>query len=140
MIVISEINLVEFDNGSIEHTYTATGIKLRKTVTSWNTTTDGITDYSGNFLYRNNALSCIFTPVGKIVPMQYNDETFWKHEYNLTDHLGNVRVVFAAHSNGQPELMQQTSYYPFGMTMQQQNFGGEFTRNPPATSALRNPN
>ncbi|MDY0078891.1 MAG: RHS repeat-associated core domain-containing protein, partial [Bacteroidales bacterium] len=67
-------------------------------------------------------------PVGKIVPMQYNDETFWKHEYNLTDHLGNVRVVFAAHSNGQPELMQQTSYYPFGMTLQQQNFGGEFTQ------------
>jgi len=60
--------------------------------------------------------------------MQYNDETFWKHEYNLTDHLGNVRVVFAAHGNGQPELMQQTSYYPFGMTMQQQNFGGEFTQ------------
>ncbi|MDY0078889.1 MAG: RHS repeat-associated core domain-containing protein [Bacteroidales bacterium] len=60
--------------------------------------------------------------------MQYNDETFWKHEYNLTDHLGNVRVVFAAHSNGQPELMQQTSYYPFGMTLQQQNFGGEFTQ------------
>jgi len=60
--------------------------------------------------------------------MQYNDETFWKHEYNLTDHLGNVRVVFAAHGNGQPEVMQQTSYYPFGMTLQQQNFGGEFTQ------------
>ena len=56
--------------------------------------------------------------------MQYNDETFWKHEYNLTDHLGNVRVVFAAHSHGQPEVMQQTSYYPFGMTLQQQNFSG----------------
>jgi RHS repeat-associated protein len=56
--------------------------------------------------------------------MQYNDETFWKHEYNLKDHLGNTRIVFAAHPHGQPEVMQQTSYYSFGMTLQQQNFGG----------------
>jgi RHS repeat-associated protein len=84
----------------------------------------GSTDYSGSFLYQDNELSCIFTPVGRIVPMQYNNETFWKHEYNLKDHLGNTRIVFAAHPHGQPEVMQQTSYYPFGMTLQQQNFGG----------------
>ncbi len=66
----------------------------------------------------------IFTPNGRLMPVQYNDETFWKHEYNLSDHLGNVRVVFAAHPHGQPEVMQQTSYFPFGMTLQQQNFGG----------------
>jgi RHS repeat-associated protein len=115
--------LVEFDNNDFIE-YTATGTKLRKTVTSWKTATGGTTDYAGQFLYRDNELSCIFTPVGRIVPMQYNDETFWKHEYNLKDHLGNTRVVFAAHPHGQPELMQQTSYYPFGMTLQQQNFGG----------------
>ncbi|MCK9449980.1 MAG: RHS repeat-associated core domain-containing protein [Bacteroidales bacterium] len=56
--------------------------------------------------------------------MQYNDKTYWKYEYNLSDHLGNVRIVFAAHSHGQPELMQQTIYYPYGMTLHQQNFGG----------------
>jgi RHS repeat-associated protein len=118
-------SLVEFDNSDfIEYTYTATGTKLRKTVSSWKTTTGGITDYAGQFLYQDNELSCIFTPVGRIVPMQYNDETFWKYEYNLKDHLGNTRIVFAAHPHGQPEVMQQTSYYPFGMTLQQQNFGG----------------
>jgi RHS repeat-associated protein len=118
-------SLVEFDNSDfIEYTYTATGTKLRKTVTSWKTTAGGTTDYSGQFLYQDNELSCIFTPVGRIVPMQYNDETFWKHEYNLKDHLGNTRIVFAAHPHGQPEVMQQTSYYSFGMTLQQQNFGG----------------
>ncbi len=48
---------------------------------------------------------------------------------SLSTGLGNVRVVFAAQSHGQPELLQQTSYYPgacpeqFGsMTMQQQNY------------------
>ena len=123
-------SLVEFDNSDfIEYTYSASGTKLRKTVSSWKTTTGGTTDYAGQFLYQDNELSCIFTPVGRIVPMQYNDETFWKHEYNLKDHLGNTRIVFAAHPHGQPELMQQTSYYPFGMTLQQQNFGGAL--NPP---------
>jgi RHS repeat-associated protein len=118
-------SLVEFDNNDfIEYTYSATGTKLRKAVTSWKTTAGGTTDYSGQFLYQDNELSCIFTPVGRIVPMQYNNETFWKHEYNLKDHLGNTRIVFAGHPHGQPEVMQQTSYYPFGMTLQQQNFGG----------------
>ena len=120
---------MEFDNSDfIEYTYTATGTKLRKTVSSWKTTTGGTTDYAGQFLYQDNELSCIFTPVGRIVPMQYNDETFWKHEYNLKDHLGNTRIVFAAHPHGQPEVMQQTSYYPFGMTLQQQNFGGALSQ------------
>jgi hypothetical protein len=27
----------------------------------------GTTDYSGQFLYQDNELSCIFTPVGRIV-------------------------------------------------------------------------
>jgi RHS repeat-associated protein len=122
-------SLVEFDNNDfIEYTYTATGTKLRKTVSSWKTTTGGTIDYAGQFLYQDNELSCIFTPVGRIVPMQYNNETFWKHEYNLKDHLGNTRIVFAAHPHGQPEVMQQTSYFPFGMTLQQQNFGGSLNQ------------
>ena len=118
-------NLIEFDNRDyITYAYTASGVKLRKTITTWKTATGGVTDYSGPFLYHDNQLSCIFTPAGRIIPITVTGNVLWKYEYNLTDHLGNVRVVFAAHSHGQPEVMQQTSYYPFGMTLQQQNFGG----------------
>jgi RHS repeat-associated protein len=118
-------NKIEFDNNDyITYAYSASGAKLRKTVTTAKTATGGITDYSGPFLYRDNQLSCIFAPAGRIVLISINGNVLWKYEYNLTDHLGNVRVVFAAHSHGQPEVMQQTSYYPFGMTLQQQNFGG----------------
>jgi RHS repeat-associated protein len=46
----------------------------------------------------------------------------YKFEYNLQDHLGNTRVVFSGHSNGQPELMQVTDYYPFGLVMNQQDY------------------
>jgi RHS repeat-associated protein len=80
------------------------------------------------------------------VPVNVGNSTYWKYEYSMKDHtsthfgllrlssvqaaqcqslsasLGNTRVVFAAHSHGQPELLQQTSYYPFGMTLQEQNF------------------
>ena len=46
----------------------------------------------------------------------------YKFEYHLKDHLGNVRVVFGGHSNGQPEYIQRTDYYPFGLVMAQKNY------------------
>ena len=36
--------------------------------------------------------------------------------------MGNTRVVFSGHSNGLPEVMQVTDYYPFGLVMNQQNY------------------
>ena len=50
----------------------------------------------------------------------HND--LWQYEYNLTDHLGNVRVVFAVNQQGTAELRQNTDYYPFGMIMNQKNY------------------
>ncbi|MHA7108913.1 RHS repeat-associated core domain-containing protein [Sunxiuqinia elliptica] len=46
----------------------------------------------------------------------------YKFEYHLKDHLGNVRVVFGGHSNGRPEYIQRTDYYPFGLVMAQKNY------------------
>ena len=77
-------------------------------------------DYIGPFLYEDSELKVIFTAEGRLVKLVDNGIVLWKYEYNLKDHLGNVRAVFAAHDNGQPELMQQTDYYPFGMAMAQQ--------------------
>jgi RHS repeat-associated protein len=97
-------------------------------------------------IYTDNQLITIFAGDVRVAPVNVGNSTYWKYEYSMKDHtsthfgllrlssvqaaqcqslstsLGNVRVVFAAHSHGQPELLQQTSYYPFGMTMQQQNF------------------
>jgi hypothetical protein len=41
---------------------------------------------------------------------------------SVTDHFGNVRATFGGHSNGEPEVLQVTDYYPFGLVMSQQNF------------------
>jgi len=89
------------------------------------TTAGSVTDYCGNFIYADNQLITIFAGDVRVAPVNVGNSTYWKYEYSMKDHLGNVRVVFAAHSHGQPELLQQTSYYPFGMTLQQQNFNSQ---------------
>jgi hypothetical protein len=102
-------------------------MKSKKTVTTMKTTSGSITDYRGNFIYADNQLITIFAGDVRVAPVNFGNSTYWKYEYSMKDHLGNTRVVFAAHSYGQPELLQQTSYYPFGMTMQQQNFYSQNT-------------
>jgi RHS repeat-associated protein len=99
-------------------------VKLNPSEETLNSAGDYTSDYCGNFLYRDNELITIFTPAGRIVPIEYAGETFWQYEYDMKDHLGNTRLVFAAHDNGHPEVLQQTSYYPYGKIMQQQNFQG----------------
>lgn len=103
----------------MDFVYSATGVKLRKNFVSQNVGNKKV-DYIGPFLYEDNDLKVIFTSAGRIVKNVDGATVLWKYEYNLTDHLGNVRAVFAAHSNGIPELMQHTDYYPFGMVMEQQ--------------------
>ena len=91
------------------------------------TTSGSVTDYCGNFIYADNQLITIFAGDVRIAPVNFGNSTYWKYEYSMKNHLGNTRVIFAAHSYGQPELLQQTSYYPFGMTIQQQNFYSQNT-------------
>ena len=93
----------------IYYTYDAAGIKLRKTAGS--TTTD----YIGNFVYENGFLKYILTDYGRLFT-DYG--TGFKREFNITDHLGNVRVTF--NENG--TVQQEDSYYPFGLTMEGLNY------------------
>ena len=99
------------NNNFIKYTYDAAGIKLRKTAGST------ITDYVGSFVYENNALKYIITDYGRLV----KTDTDFTREYNLTDHLGNTRVTFKIENNV-PQIIQEDSYYPFGLTMNGLNF------------------
>ncbi len=117
-ILYNQLNLPETieisDNQTnfIYYTCDAAGIKLRKTAGS--TTTD----YVGNFIYENGTLKYIITEYGKIIPNINTDDTTYTRQYNLTDHLGNVRVTFDENDS----ILQEDSYYPFGMTINGLNY------------------
>lgn len=101
-------------NNKIEWLYTADGKKLQKKAT-----TNGqakIKNYLGNMEFAENAngtntLEAAYHSEGRVL----NNNTW---EYNLKDHLGNVRVVFKEHKdNNNAEIVQENHYYPFGMQL-----------------------
>lgn len=112
-------------NDRIRYSYTSTGTKLRKEVEASATPQNLTTDYCGEFMYEDNELVCIFAPFGRMRPMKTDQGTQWRAYYSLTDHLGNVRAEFAAHDSGQPELVQQADYYPFGYTLRREDYGSQ---------------
>jgi RHS repeat-associated protein len=79
--------------------YDATGKKLKETIGTQ------VTDYAGNKIYKNNILYQIGHDEGRIVDNQY--------EYNIKDHLGNLRVAFRD-NEGIAEIVQANSYGVWG--------------------------
>ncbi|WP_340067111.1 RHS repeat-associated core domain-containing protein, partial [Ascidiimonas aurantiaca] len=124
-ITYNHLNLptqVSFANGNIQYTYDASGSKLRKTVTeSGNTTT---TDYIGGYVYENGQLQFFNTSEGYV----YKDGGGqFRYVYQYRDHLNNVRVSYAD-GNGdgtitQDELIEENTYYPFGLRVRGVNDG-----------------
>ena len=102
-------------NGTtIQYTYDASGVKLKKATNS------STTDYLANFVYQDNVLDFIITDEGRVVRTAAGD---YQYEYYLKDHLGNTRVRFKD-NNGVAEILEATDYYPFGMTMAMQTSEG----------------
>ncbi len=88
------------------YTYDATGAKLRKVSTTGATTT---TDYVDGIQYTNGVIDFIQTEEG----IARKSGGSYIYEYNLTDHLGNVRVTFKE-SGGVVSPLERTDYYAFG--------------------------
>jgi RHS repeat-associated protein len=61
-------------------------------------------------VYEENELQFIQTTEGRLVP---DGNGGYDYEYALKDHLGNTRVMFSQTG----EVLQDQSYYPFGMIM-----------------------
>jgi len=86
--------------------YDAAGQKVRTTSTA-----DGNWDYISGIVYHAGSLTYITTPEGRIT---YNGSVY-KYQYDLKDHLGNVRVTFDKGGGGSAEVMQEDEYYSFGL-------------------------
>ena len=83
----------------ILYQYDATGRKLKEIIGS------NYTDYFGNIIKKNDVLYQISHDEGRIIDGQY--------EYNIKDHLGNLRVAFRD-SLGFAKITQANSYGIFG--------------------------
>ena len=93
--------------GYIKYIYAASGVKLRKEVHETGKPV-AVTDYSGMFVHGPEA-SFAHTPEGRAL---YDGAKpagqRWRHEYHLKDHLGNLRVSFAAPASTTNELTMET--------------------------------
>jgi RHS repeat-associated protein len=97
-------------NQTITYLYDAVGQKLRKQSTS-----TGLSDYVSGIQYKDNNIEMVQTEEGRALPTSLSSTTY-NYQYNLTDHLGNVRVSFWRNPNsGQLEILQREDYYAFGM-------------------------
>ncbi len=109
---------VKFSNSRrITWAYTSTGAKLRKTVDSAGIVRLTI-DYVSGFVYKNQSLDFFGTEAGRV---KKKSNGSLQYQYNLTDHLGNVRVTFAdtnATADGAADMIEYSSYYAFGMRIE----------------------
>ncbi len=103
---------------TIDFTYDAIGIKLRKVVKT-GATINLVQEYLNGIEYRGSAIPAttiegIYHTEGRL----YNNAG-WKREYTIKDHLGNTRVAYCdLNSDGvvatPSEILQENSYDPFG--------------------------
>jgi RHS repeat-associated protein len=82
--------------------YSASGVKLRETIGS------NYSDYLGNIIKKNDVLYQISHDEGRIIDGEY--------EYNIKDHLGNLRVAFRD-SLGIAKISQHYAYGVWGEDM-----------------------
>jgi RHS repeat-associated protein len=116
---------VVFENGNqIEWLYDASGKKLQKKSFK-QTELLSTRDYIEGIELKDGVLEAIYHSEGRAVA---KDGQF-EYEYNLSDHLGNNRVLFSDTNNDggidvNTEILQTSDYYPFGMEMK-----GDFRKN-----------
>ncbi|MEM6628190.1 MAG: hypothetical protein AAF694_00885 [Bacteroidota bacterium] len=73
----------------------------------------------GGFFYKSNTLLHITHEEGRALKIG----EYFRYEFNLSDHLGNIRVSFSdvdydgAIEAVEGEVLQVDQYYPFGMRM-----------------------
>ena len=119
----------------ITYLYTSTGEKVQKTVTSG--TSVSTTDYLDGYQYKGAILQYFPHAEGYV----NFDSGVYKHVFNHTDHLGNVRVSYTKDdTTGQAVIMEQNHYYPFGLKHTNYNVNVMKLRGNTVEPTLVNPN
>lgn len=100
--------MIQEGTAKIEYIYDANGNILHKQ-TSMDQAPIESTDYIGSIVFILDEPAYVLHSEGRLV----FDEEGPDYQYFLKDHLGNTRVMF----DQDGEVLQENSYYPFGMEM-----------------------
>ena len=99
----------------IEYIYDATGVKLKKIVSTGTTT-----EYAGNYIYENGSLQFFHTPEGYVEPINASNYALgFRHTFQFKDHLGNIRLSYKDLNQNTGaitlSIVEEHNYYPFGL-------------------------
>lgn len=115
----------------INYLYTATGQKVKKTVT--NGTNIAFTEYFNGFQYSQSGLAVArlqFFPTaeGYVSNTVVNGANTYKYVFNYQDHLGNNRLSFTKNTATNPvvKILEENHYYPFGVKHNNYNLDQEY--------------
>jgi RHS repeat-associated protein len=116
--------LLDFGNGEkIKYIYDGNGQKVAKLVMDGNALPGSSLIYAGNFVYDwNGDLQYILMGEGRIV----YEESGFRFEYFMKDHLGNTRATYAQAAPGLPQVAEYRHYYPFGMQLETLGYSSGF--------------
>jgi RHS repeat-associated protein len=127
-------------SGDVTYIYSASGQKLRASFPASAGSPAKVYDYIGGLVYTNNKLEFIPTAEGRILPPGLASTTvaigssqtvvasnqFYRYEYHLKDHLGNLRaacrcgeraVATTPSDSYAPQVVQEQHYDPFGLDL-----------------------
>jgi RHS repeat-associated protein len=105
---------------SISYLYTASGVKVAKTVREpamlGAPAKNDVTDYLGGFQYFKGFLQYFPTAEGYVEHTVVQGTSFYNYVYQYQDHLGNNRLSYAVDpADNILKIKEENHYYPFGL-------------------------
>jgi RHS repeat-associated protein len=107
-----KITITTATNRWLDYTYDASGVLMRKRQYD-NNVLQSTTDYIDGFVYVAGALQYAAMPEGRVM----NNAGTLYPEYIIGDNQGNARFAFKDSGSGTVSIVQENSFYSFGLAM-----------------------
>ncbi|AZA93474.1 RHS repeat-associated core domain [Chryseobacterium nakagawai] len=101
--------LTSYPTNAEKYIYSSDGSKVQMTRDV------AVTDYLGAFQYTTNSSTGTQTSFVLANEEGYYDFVNSRYVYQYSDHLGNIRLSYTRVASGQPVILEENNYYPFGL-------------------------